>query len=75
MTEKGKECGFPSNFNMPRLFASRKHGVTTNQIAEGPRLSLCRVRATNSLWGRDCTDLVEPSYENVALPIGQDVPQ
>ena len=58
MVEMGKECGFPSNFDMlgrlPRVNGvTAQNRVLGSQIAERPHVSQSRGRATNSVWGRD----------------------
>ena len=64
MAEMGKECGFPSNFDMPRPFTPRK--TELQRKTELPRktelqpiispnglVSQSRSIAMNSLWGQD----------------------
>ena len=65
MADIGEDRNFPSNFDMPRPYSppqnrvTTQNGVTANQVAERPRKSQSRGRATNSLWGRDCMECIK----------------
>ena len=66
MVEMGKECSFPLNFDMLRMFTPHKtaqNGVTANQIAERLFVFQSRGRVENSLWSRNCSFI----YQNAIL--------